>query len=250
VWQGLSFERSHYALGQPGHDGSAWAEYASALVSREPLLLVLAVVGCVAVLSRRFRSETLVLSAYAGAYLVLIGSQKVSFDRNLLPVLPALALLAGFGVAVVAEHGARVRRTGLVMLAVGVTAMLGLSTVQLARLRPTLEKPARVAAQRWIEGRLSPRAPIVVEGYGPWLDPSVWTGVLAPFAAVDGPIPDDAPVVLTQEVDDRYLRDPVRYARKVSAYRDIRAKRCLAAHFGGGGRGIDILVPCPDPARG
>ena len=245
VWDGLSFERTHYALGQAGHDGSAWSTYGSALLTREPLLLVLAVVGLAA----------------AATETVPRGDDRARELRRRLPRAHRLAegqlrpepaarptrsrpvgRLRGGGHR---RARSRVRRVATVALVLGATAMLGLSAVQLARLRPSLEKPARVEAQHWIESHLPPRAPLVVEGYGPWLDPSVWTGVLAPFAAVDGPIPDDAAVVLTQEVDDRYLQDPGRYARKVSAYRVIRQKRCLAAHFGDHGRGIDILVPCP-----
>ena len=108
VWKGLSYEIMHYSHGQPGHEGSAPVAYARALLGHEPLLLVLALLGVGGLVLRRsggrLRPEAVVVGSFAVVYLLLIGSQTVSFDRNLLPVLPALALLAGFGIATVQDR--------------------------------------------------------------------------------------------------------------------------------------------------
>jgi hypothetical protein len=256
VWKGLSYEVMHYSHGQPGHEGSAPAAYAKALIGHEPLLAVLALVGVAAAVwrwrsgSERLRPEVVVVGSFAVVYLLLIASQTVSFDRNLLPVLPALALLAGFGVVAVQERLAsgpdrvRLGRAAVAVLGVTVVAMAALTSVTTYRLRGDLDAPTRHEAQQWVEAHFAPTTRIVEEASGPWLEPRVWTGVSPRFAAIDGPVRSQDVLILTQDVAGRYEKDPQRYAEELASYQRLEASRCRAARFDGRGPWVEVLVPC------
>lgn len=86
----------HYATGHPGaegNDNALWyVQYLWSNGMMAPLTL-LALAG-VAVVVARYRRAGLVLLAFVLPYYALLSSTYVRFDRNLLPLLPFLALFA------------------------------------------------------------------------------------------------------------------------------------------------------------
>ncbi len=56
--------------------------------------------------------EVLVVVAFALPYALLVGSEQVHFARNLMPLLPAVGLLAGFGLALLVGTAAQRVRYG------------------------------------------------------------------------------------------------------------------------------------------
>lgn len=123
------------------------------------------------------RRETLARLAwmlpFPALYLVLILSMKIALRRNLMPVLPALAvLLAIGGVALVLRLGARLPRLRRVAAATLALVALALpayrSAGQLLRASTTT---TRDEAARWIGANIPPGATFIQEHYTPQLSP-------------------------------------------------------------------------------
>ena len=86
----------HYAAGHPGAEGNDNAIWYLQYLGRDGILApmtILALAG-IAVIAIRYRRAGLVLLSFVVAYYALLCSTFVRFDRNLLPLLPFLALLA------------------------------------------------------------------------------------------------------------------------------------------------------------
>jgi hypothetical protein len=149
-------------------------EAARVLWAHDPVLLVLGGAGALAgivVLVRRWRTigrarrlELLVLGAYVVPYLVVLAPNPFVFERFLLPMLPYLALLAGWVVAGLADFAqARVRSRGLaaaagafvVALCLAPPAYVAVRYDQVAKAPDKLE----LAAQ-WIRANVDPASVI------------------------------------------------------------------------------------------
>ena len=156
-------------------DAPIWQLYGEALGKGLgwPALL-LAGVGTVALWWRN-RLALVALLATLAACLAIMLRQQLFFARFVLPLLPALALLAGLGASALA--GLAVRRLGSVggtMLAAGGLALILLPavlvTVRHDQLATTTD--TRVLAQRWLESRAGGTR-VATEVYGL---PISWTG--------------------------------------------------------------------------
>lgn len=139
----IGFERFHMATGHFGASGEpAILEYGARTLPRGfgwPGL-ILAAAALVAALWRRGPARLVALFALAG--LAVIGSWKMAADRYVLLVLPALVVLAGWGMA---RLGTRLTRRS------GVGGRVALLAILLAVVAPAL-------ANTWKQGTLSARA--------------------------------------------------------------------------------------------
>lgn len=149
-------------------------EAARVLWAHDPLLTVLGGAGAVAgvvVLFRRWRTiersrliELVVLGSYVIPYLVVLAPNPFVFERFLLPMLPYLALLAGWVVAgLVALVQARVISSGLRTAAGALVAALFLAPPAYVAVRydqvATAPDKLELAAQ-WIRENVDPRSVI------------------------------------------------------------------------------------------
>jgi len=156
---GVAQEIAHYKRAHIGHEGEYnRAFYMVFLAGRGfgPVLAGLGVFGVLSIL-RDFRRKHLLLLVFPVLYILFLGSYKVRFVRNLMPILPYLSLWIGVG-AVSAFREVRrawpaLGRANPWALAIpGLALALAIPTVYsvdetLAMVRPD----TRLQAKEWIE---------------------------------------------------------------------------------------------------
>lgn len=242
VLDGLRSEAAHYQEGHVGAQGGAPGYYLSALFRDQPLLLGGAAVAAVAMFRTAglIRRTLIVAFAYAIPQFLLLAVMAVRFDRNLVPLTPALAVLAGVAVPAVFPH----RRA--VAAVTAAAAFIPLASA--ATLYPRLDEHSRVQAAAWVDRHVPGDAPVAVESYGPWLDPSRYHLVPLTFAA-DQPAVRARALILTEHAAGRFLADPAHHPREAAAYREIMSRYRLAARFTAGSW-IAVYVPRARPETG
>jgi 4-amino-4-deoxy-L-arabinose transferase-like glycosyltransferase len=240
VLDGLRSEAAHYQDGHVGAQGDAPGYYLSALFRDQPLLLGAAAVAVVAMFRTAglIRRTLIVAFAYAIAQFLLLAVMTVRFDRNLVPLTPALAILAGVAVPTVFP-----RIHSRTVAAVTAAAFIPLASA--ATLYPRLDEHSRVQAAAWVARHVPGHVPVAVESYGPWLDPSRYHLVPLTFAA-DKPAVRARALILTQHAAGRFLADPAHHPREAAAYREIMSRYRLAARFTAGSW-IAVYVPRARP---
>ena len=240
-WSDVTFEMQHYAEGHPGFEGeNTWWWILRVLVGQEALLLPLGVLGGVASGLRRVKKEALPLFAFVLLYYGVVARQVVRFSRNLVVLVPVLAILAAGFVGFLlrrAESGryAGVVR-GLVMVGLGASLVLPLSHV-IRRDRLLAGQDVRTTAAGWIRSHLETDSRIAGESYGPTLDPEVYD-VQYVVRAVD-----HSPewyseqgfdyLMLSSGMYGRYYHEPERYADMVAQYDSLFASFPTVATFEG-----------------
>jgi 4-amino-4-deoxy-L-arabinose transferase-like glycosyltransferase len=242
VLDGLRAEATHYQDGHVGAQGGAPAYYLNALFRDQPLLLCAAAVAVVAIFRTAglIRRTLIVAFAYVIPQFLLLAVMTVRFDRNLVPLTPALAILAGVAVPAVLP---RARRRTIAAVAV-VAAFLPLASA--ASLYPRLDEHSRVQAAAWVVGHVPGHEQVAVESYGPWLDPARYRLVPLTFAA-DRPTVRARALILTEHAAGRFLADPAHHPREAAAYRELMGRYRLAARFTAGSW-IEVYVPRSGPA--
>lgn len=165
-------QSSQAATGKLGQQGTAWTYYPGSLVWGFGLLpLVFAVVGAV-VLFRRNRAHAALLLAFPVLLFLSMATQDRFFARWLLPAYPALALLAGLGVAT-AGGWLRNRlacgprgpaRLGAVALPALAAVVLAQPVVDVVRSDLVLSRTdTRTSAHTWIVDEIPSARRLVVE---------------------------------------------------------------------------------------
>jgi hypothetical protein len=245
---GVAFEGRHYAAGHPGA-GSAGASYGAYLrglwAGAGPALAVLAAAGTAVLLGRAPRQAGLLL-AFPLLYLLFIGRFPVHFDRNLVPVLPALALLGAAGAMEpfrwLGTAGRRTVALAASVLAVGLAgwALVGPGAASLAHVRQVTLPDTRVAAMRWAGAHLPPGARVLREPHTPALEllmlgprPRLAVTTLE-WSVADAPPAQVAAadyLVLSSAMYDRFLNHPERHPKEAAVYRAIFARARRVAEF-------------------
>ncbi|NUP52225.1 MAG: hypothetical protein HOW97_33615 [Catenulispora sp.] len=237
VLAGMEAEAIHYQTGHVGAEGSAPTYYLTALVSDQPLLLDATAVAVFALFrtSGLIRRTLIVALAYAIPEFILLSAMTVRFDRNLVPLTPALAILAGVALPAVFPR----RHRGAVLALTAAAALLPLASS--VRLYPRLDEHARKEAAAWVTRHVPAAQQVAVESYGPWLDPARFHIVPLTFAA-DRPTITARALILTQHAAGRFLADPDAHPRETAAYRQLLGRYRLAARFTAGSW-IAVYVP-------
>ncbi|ACU76460.1 4-amino-4-deoxy-L-arabinose transferase and related glycosyltransferase of PMT family [Catenulispora acidiphila DSM 44928] len=237
VLDGLRAEAVHYQGGHVGAQGGAPGYYLSALFRDQPLLLDAVAVAGVAIFRTAglIRRTLIVAFAYAIPQFVLLAVMTVRFDRNLVPLTPALAVLAGVAVPAVFPQ---TRRRAVAAITVA-AAFLPLASA--VRLYPQLDEHSRVQAAAWVARHVPGHEPVAVESYGPWLDPARYHLVPLTFAA-DKPAVQARALILTEHAAGRFLSDAAHHPHEAAAYRALMSRYRLAARFTAGSW-IAVYVP-------
>jgi 4-amino-4-deoxy-L-arabinose transferase-like glycosyltransferase len=199
-----TYDVRHYHGGHAGNEGNSLVTNLHWLWSSMGPVLVL---PFGAFLVRRHRRRLLVPASFAVVYFALVSAAFVRFERNLVPLLPALLVLAAIGgVAVVERVGsgrtARVAVGGVVALALAWPLVPGVQDAIDATRDP------RASARRWIDRNVPAGSRIAVDAYAPWVDPTRHRPVPLGFAVVDRSRlerADAVAVVVTQNGSGRFL---------------------------------------------
>jgi len=247
---GLKTELTHYSTGHPGAQGGALGFYLNSLIHDQPVLLPGAAVAAIGACFGRYRKEVIVVGAFAVADFSLIASQTVKFDRNLLPLLPALILLTGFAAAWLAELAAQrwaatpqPGKLAAAAVTVAVTAALLPAVIAAAGIPQTLDEAPRTEAAAWLEAHVPKGSSVVNENYGPWLNPASYHVTHVSYA-VAAPLPDNpAAIIVADKGSGRFIDDAKAYPHESAAYEALLTNHCVAAKFTDG-PWIEVLTPC------
>ncbi len=131
---GMAFEVHHYARGHGAATIEAGLPHlreqaATIAADLGPIALLLAAVGAVLAI-RRDRRQGVLLLVFPAVLLLYLSRQRVHFERNVLSILPFVAVLAGAGLAAVFDLARRARPLrGRPAVAGGVALLLGLAVV-------------------------------------------------------------------------------------------------------------------------
>jgi hypothetical protein len=168
---GVAEEMAHYRRAHVGHEGEHnLLFYFLFLAGRGfgPVLCGLGLFGLVE-LVRKLERRHLLLLVFPALYLIFLGSFKVRFVRNLMPVLPYLALLIGHG-AVSAFHLARAGWAALGRARAGPLAAVGLAAAVAWPLAISIDETVaftrpdtRLLAKVWLEQHVPPRAAVYLQ---------------------------------------------------------------------------------------
>ncbi len=173
---GLSSVLGHYGTAQPGFEGLGnWRWYLGILfTSADAAAAALCLAGLLTLAVRDPRRGLLLLS-FPLVYFVLVSSFVVRFERNLIPILPFLALAGGWLVDTLAD---RTIRHGLAANAAAAAAvLLVLAAPLLAGMafdRQLAGTDHREVAGRWLEQNAEPGWRIAIEHYAIPFDHSAY----------------------------------------------------------------------------
>ena len=182
----------HYDVqGHPGVAGSSLVYTLDELFrGNETVLSALACIGLAYAIWRR-HTATLVVGAGLLAYFVLVAAPKVHFERNLVPLIPLLAILAAEGIAAlvmalawasrVAARWIQQERLAALVRSRWLHGVL-LAAVLLIAALPTLTRTiqqdsirsspdVQATASVWIDAHLPPGTRIAYESYSVTLNP-------------------------------------------------------------------------------
>jgi hypothetical protein len=177
VLSGIHYQIHSYAVvGHVGAQGNTIGFYLDYLWNTGfgPVLSVLALAGILWALWRH-RAADLVIVGFTLVYFAIVSLPSVRFERNLLPLVPFVALLAGRFVAdaVLALRDVKARRYSLPMTFMS-AAFLAMLLAQPAALaigdaRVRSRPDTRTAALEWANQSLPAGAAVVREAYTPQL---------------------------------------------------------------------------------
>jgi hypothetical protein len=189
VWRAIEYQanwsKSGRYVGEPMTNGFAFYTWAAGWgVGWAPL--VAAVVGSALLVWRRWRIAVMLLPLVAG-YLLVMGPQDRFFARWLLPIVPVLAITAGFAVSEVVgllrrrvasggeTGGDAPDRRRPVRIAMATVVAVGLGAQSFAHSAHTAHvvgrDDTRTIARSWMEDHIPARSGVVVES----MSPGTWT---------------------------------------------------------------------------
>jgi hypothetical protein len=170
--KGAFIDVRHYTGGHAGNTGSSLAWYLEYFWETEGPVLALAATGAILGIVRRSRGAILV-TATALVYLLFISAFSVHMVRMALPLVPLMALLAGYcAVELVSTLGNERPRAYIGAASVLIAIALVFPLVGAVQDTVRLTRPNSLdTAREWIDANLPAGAHIALESYAPWVDP-------------------------------------------------------------------------------
>jgi 4-amino-4-deoxy-L-arabinose transferase-like glycosyltransferase len=248
----VGWEKTHYASGHAGAEagGMSLGAYLGLLGDDlGPEGIVLVALGAV-LLTRRDPRGLAVVLAFPVVYLLFVGRFPVFFSRNLAPVVPALALLAGAGLvtpirtAAAARRGERRRALwialAVVVALVGASALVRHAAASVDHVRTVTLPDTRWAALHWVSLHVAPGSRVVREPHTPEVELITTQG--RPRFAVEvlnwsvtdldpGALARFDYVLLSDAMYGRFLAAPQRYPAQAARYRALFDALPLAGEF-------------------
>jgi 4-amino-4-deoxy-L-arabinose transferase-like glycosyltransferase len=168
---GLATVLHHYGTQQPGFEGTAnWRWYPGVfLTSADAPWTVVGAIGLLGVLVKEWKRGVLLL-CFPVIYYIMVSRFVVRFERNMVPLLPFLAIGAGWLIDMAAGFLARrFERTRLwsgLIAAFGVILLIGLPvTASIMFDRALSQTDHREVAGQWVEQNVEPGSKIAIEHY-------------------------------------------------------------------------------------
>jgi hypothetical protein len=242
-WSGVSLVVRSYNTGHLGSQGDSLMTNLRWLWSACGPFLLLPVA---AVLSRS-RKLLLIPGVFVVVYFAVVGAPVVRFERNLVPLLPSLLVLAALGVQEIYD---RVRGWDMkfalpLIAALFAVVMVWVASLDVRDAAAALRDP-RAGARAWVQSHVAAGGKVVVDGYGPWVSPRRYQ-VYAAIPNLNRPIgswielanPDA--VVFTEGGSGQFLKTRGPFQSKVASELAHLAKSaCRVASFNHGAELIRI----------
>ena len=232
----LRYEWEHHkVLGHVGSEGGSGLWLLGQLLTRsDRWLTLLAGVGMGLALWRR-HWPSLVVASFTIVYFATMATNLVRFERFLVPMIPALAVSAGYSVALLSNWlaGKRPYLWPLIMFPLLLEPMIGV--MQFDSLLAQTE--ARTLARNWIIENIPPQSKLATERYAPNLDEADYQ--LRHLTSLN-----EHPAAWYRGQGFDYLifaeaqygivwREPEQYADLIAAYETLWANFELVAQFEG-----------------
>jgi len=233
----------HYGASQPGFEGSGSALWylTQMLTSADAPVVALGLAGVVWAAVNHRRQDLLLLSFVVPHYL-LISLWRVRFERNLVVLLPLLAVLGarvlGDVVSWVINKRASLRRWEVPIL-VCLTALVVVLPPKAAIDfdKAIAQKDHRTLAAEWVDANVPPGSRIVVEAFSIPLDEERFD--LIELVRIDSEdlewyVEEGVEYVIVSDGHWRILfQEPERYAREIATYDEILAHSSIVQDFPG-----------------
>jgi hypothetical protein len=231
----------HYGTQHPGFEGTGnWRWYASALfTSADALWMVAGILGGIGLLWRDWKKGLLLLS-FPLLYYLVISSFVVRFERNLVPLLPFLAL--GGGWLLDAGSDWLIERLKWSRLLGHMLAILGAGLLVVLPLIATVsfdwalgQTDHRETAGQWVEKHIQPGTKIAIEHYSIPFDYDqyhVEDIIRMSNHDLDWYQQEGFEVLIVSDgIWEVLLHQPEIYADQVAAYNELTASSDLLAEF-------------------
>jgi 4-amino-4-deoxy-L-arabinose transferase-like glycosyltransferase len=233
----------HYGASQPGFEGgNTWLWYLQqTLTSADVALAGLGLAGIVWVAVKHRRGDLMLLS-FIVPYYLLISIWPVRFERNLVPLVPALAVLAGrWLVESVCWLGSKwpaLRRWEMLILSCLTAVAVVMPAKAVLDLDGALsQRDHRNTAADWVNTNLPPGSKIVIEGFPIAVDEERFE--LVQLVRIDSEdlrwyLAEGVEYVIVSDGHWRILfADPERHAREIATYQDIVNRSTVVQEFPG-----------------
>ncbi len=243
---GLAIVLHHYGTEQPGFEGSGnWRWYIRAfLTSADVLWIVAGVAGLVGIIWQDWRNRRntvgILVVVFPVTYFLVVSRFVVRFERNMVPLLPFLALGAGWlldvGAGWLARRLGRGERLSRGLAVLGALLLLVLPFVASVSFDMAISQTdLREVAGQWVEETVEWGSKIAVEHYSiPFDHTEYWVKDvirisdhnLAWYQEEDFDV-----LVISDGVWELLRRQPEVYAEKVSTYNELVNGSTLLAEF-------------------
>jgi 4-amino-4-deoxy-L-arabinose transferase-like glycosyltransferase len=238
---GLATVLHHYGTEHPGFEGTGnWRWYPGVFLrSADSLAVVAGAIGLFGVLWRDWRKGLLVL-AFPVLYYLMVARFVVRFERNMVPLLPFLALGGGCLLDTASKWLARTLRRkpsfSHVLAALGAVVLISLPLAASVSFDHALSQTdQREIAGRWVEENIDPETKIAIEHYSIPFDYDQYH-VEDVLRVSDHSLEwyqeqGFAVVIVSDGVWEILRRQPEFYGERLAVYDDLAARATLLAEF-------------------
>jgi len=239
---GLATVLHHYGTEHPGFEGRGnWRWYVTVFVtSADAPWVVAATAGAIGMVLREWRKGLLIVS-FPVIYYIMVSRFIVRFERNMVPLLPFLAICAGWlldaGGRLIAQRLKHFGGWSGVFAALGAAFLICLSLTAGVAFDAALgQTDHRELAGQWVEENIAWGSKIAIEHYSIPFDYDeyeVEDVIRASDHGLDWYQQEGFDVVIVSDgVWEVLRREPENYADKLDALADITGNSTLLAEFG------------------
>ena len=226
--QALTFISNHYQRGHAGAEGkyNSYAFYALSLVKQYGLIPLLLSGFGMSLIFMRDRNRAFLIILFPLTYYLFVGRYRVRFERNIVTLLPFLAILSAYALVSCREWIQQRKQTpawlGYLPLGLLLIALLGQLQPTWAYLNQVRLTDTRIVAQRWIEQNLPKQVKIAREHYTPPLDRQRFTiDFLDYYGLIKVNLAPYDYLIASSYDYDRFFKDKKRYQAQVFRYQQI-----------------------------
>ncbi|MBI3380346.1 glycosyltransferase family 39 protein [Candidatus Gottesmanbacteria bacterium] len=243
---GIQIEMEHYSRGHPGAEGNSLFFYLSTLIKQETAAFLFFLISVFVVFQKKSK-DLLIILLFIILYFVFISIYPVYFQRNLMPLLPPLYVLSAIGVTAIFNRLGPSFKPLITILA---ALLISISLTQAISVSLGMTTDKKIEARRWIEKNIPDNSNVIVESYGPWVDPGrIHVQGLEYLIDYDPQWYISHKVgylIASEESYGRFFNDPHDYSGAIKSYEKIFKSFPIVASFGNRGFTIRIYKVTPE----